>query len=75
MVELVMVVECIVCMLFLFLDVLMHGCLVSILLKFFFFLLYLNLVVNLIMNFVILKEVKYWFIYAEMFRWFNNLNY
>lgn len=71
-----MVVECIVCMLFLFLDVLMHGCLVSILLKFFFFfLLYLNLVVNLIMNFVILKEVKYWFIYAEMFRWFNNLNY
>lgn len=42
---------------------------------FFFFLLYLNLVVNLIMNFVILKEVKYWFIYAEMFCWFNNLNY
>lgn len=44
-------------------------------LEIFFFLLYLNLVVNLIMNFVILKEVKYWFIYAEMFRWFNNLNY
>lgn len=66
MVELVMIVECIVCILF------FSGCFNAWLFSFysleffFFFLICFHLVVNLTVNFVILREIKYWFIYIEI---------